>query len=136
VLCPEFGDRLGRRHDAPPAPASARAHPTHLLVLLDLARDPLPLAFSRTFSGPCAGQQPAEAALDNSVVQFALALAQRRVEHVFLLGRERALNVHFETAKKEGAKDLVQLVDENGVARLGEAVGECRDLESGVGHDE
>jgi hypothetical protein len=78
----------------------------------------------------------APAALDNGVVQFALALAQRRVEHVFLLGRERALNVHFEAAKKEGAKDLVQLVDENGVARFGEAVGECWDLESGVGHGE
>ena len=40
VICPEFGDRLGRGGDATPALASTRAHLTRLLVFLNLPCDP------------------------------------------------------------------------------------------------
>jgi hypothetical protein len=129
VLGPDLGRRLDSRSNADPALASTCAYPACPLILLDLTCDLFAFAFSGIFSRSHAGQQSADAALDDSIIHFALTLTQRRVEHILLLGWQRALDVYFEPSEKEWAEDLMQFVDEHGVARFCEATGEGWNLE-------
>jgi hypothetical protein len=87
MLRSDLGERLGRGGEAAALPR-ANAHPTQLLVLFDLAGDPLALAFLGVLAGPHASKQPAKAASDDSVVYFVLTLRQRSIQHVLLLGRK------------------------------------------------
>ena len=86
MLRSDLGHRLSRGGEADPALARARAHPTQLLVLFNLAGDPLALAFLGVLAGPHARKHPAKAAFDDGIVYFALTLRQRCVQHVLFLG--------------------------------------------------
>jgi len=59
------------------------------------------------FTGSRASQQPAEGAFDDSVIYFTLTRAQRRVEHILLLGGMCTLNVDFEPEEEEWAENVV-----------------------------
>lgn len=109
----KFGGRLGRRCDAGPAVARTQAYPTHLLILLDLSCNPLPVTLSGVSTGSRASQQSPKAAFYNSIIHFMLTLAQWRVEHILFLGRKRTLDVYFESSEEKWTENLVQLVNEH-----------------------
>ena len=128
MLRSDVNDRLGRV-EAGPALARVCAHPTEHLVLFDLAGHPLTLTPRRILAGSHSSKKPAKATLDDSFVYFALTLGQRRIQYVLFLGRKRPLDVCFETPEKEWTENVVQFVDERGIAGFGEAVGKGWDLE-------
>jgi hypothetical protein len=76
-------------------------------IFFDLACDPVPFALPCIFTGSLASQQPVEAASNDSVIHFMLTRAQRRVEHIFLLGRKCAFDVDFEPSEEEWSENIV-----------------------------
>ena len=111
VFCSKFCGRHGSGVHASPALACTDAQATHLLILLDFTLDPFLIAFFGGLTGLHPSQQPPEAAFDDRIVHFVLTPAQRRVEHILLFGRKRALDVCFESPEEKWSENLVQLVN-------------------------